>query len=44
MSDYAMQLGAMGVAVFAGGDVVVKGMSVEATGWKVDISDPKKRK
>lgn len=41
MSDYAMQLGAMGVAVFAGGDVVVKGMSVEATGWKVDISDPK---
>jgi thiamine biosynthesis lipoprotein len=40
MSDYAMQLGAMGVAVFAGGDVVVKGMSVEAAGWKVDISDP----
>lgn len=42
MSDYAMQLGAMGVAVFAGGDVAIKGMSVEAAGWKVDISDPQK--
>ena len=40
MSDYAMQLGAMGVAVFAGGDVAIKGMSVDAAGWKVDISDP----
>ena len=40
MSDYAMQLGAMGVAVFAGGDVAIKGMSVEAAGWRVDISDP----
>ena len=40
MSDYAMQLGAMGVAVFAGGDVAIKGMSVEAAGWKVEISDP----
>ena len=40
MSDYAMQLGAMGVAVFAGGDVAIKGMAVEAAGWKVDISDP----
>jgi thiamine biosynthesis lipoprotein len=41
MSDYAMQLGAMGVAVFAGGDVAVKGMSADASGWKVDIRDPK---
>ena len=40
MSDYAMQLGAMGAAVFAGGDVAIKGMSVDAAGWKVDISDP----
>ena len=40
MSDYAMQLGAMGVAVFAGGDVAIKGMSVEAAGWRVDISNP----
>jgi thiamine biosynthesis lipoprotein len=40
MSDYAMQLGAMGVAVFAGGDVAVKGMAVNAAGWKVKISDP----
>lgn len=40
MSDYAMQLGAMGVAVFAGGDVAIKGMSADAAGWKVDISDP----
>jgi thiamine biosynthesis lipoprotein len=40
MSDYAMLLGAMGVAVFAGGDVAVKGMSQAATGWKVNISDP----
>jgi thiamine biosynthesis lipoprotein len=40
MTDYAMQLGAMGVAVFAGGDVAVKGMAADATGWKVNISDP----
>ena len=40
MSDYAMQLGAMGVAVFAGGDVAVKGMAVDAAGWQVNISDP----
>lgn len=40
MSDYAMQLGAMGIAVFAGGDVAVKGMASEAAGWKVNISDP----
>ena len=40
MSDYAMQLGAMGVAVFAGGDVAIKGMAVDAAGWKVDISNP----
>lgn len=40
MSDYAMQLGAMGVAVFAGGDVAVKGMAKDAAGWKVEISDP----
>lgn len=40
MSDYAMQLGAMGVAVFAGGDVAVKGMASDAAGWKVNISDP----
>ena len=40
MSDYAMQLGAMGVAVFAGGDVAIKGMAIDAAGWKVDISDP----
>lgn len=42
MCDYAMQLGAMGVAVFAGGDVAVKGMAPEASGWKVEISDPQK--
>lgn len=41
MSDYAMQLGAMGVAVFAGGDVAVKGMSMDAAGWKVGVSDPR---
>lgn len=41
LSDYAMQLGAMGVAVFGGGDVAVKGMAIESAGWKVDISDPK---
>jgi thiamine biosynthesis lipoprotein len=40
MSDYAMQLGALGVAVFAGGDVAVKGMAQDAAGWKVNISDP----
>jgi thiamine biosynthesis lipoprotein len=40
MSDYAMQLGAMGAAVFAGGDVAVKGMAIDAAGWKVNISDP----
>jgi len=40
MSDYAMQLGAMGIAVFAGGDVAVKGMAPDAVGWKVNISDP----
>jgi len=40
MSDYAMQLGAMGIAVFAGGDVAVKGMAPDAAGWKVNISDP----
>jgi thiamine biosynthesis lipoprotein len=40
MSDYAMQLGAMGIAVFAGGDVAVKGMATQAAGWKVNISDP----
>jgi thiamine biosynthesis lipoprotein len=40
MSDYAMQLGAMGVAVFAGGDVAVKGMEAGAAGWKINISDP----
>ena len=42
MSDYAMQLGAMGIAVFAGGDVAVKGMAIDAAGWKIDVSDPKK--
>jgi len=41
MSDYAMQLGVMGVAVFAGGDVAVKGMAPDAAGWKVKISDPR---
>lgn len=41
MSDYAMQLGAMGAAVFAGGDVAVKGMAKDAAGWKVNISDPR---
>jgi thiamine biosynthesis lipoprotein len=41
MSDYAMQLGAMGIAVFAGGDVAVKGMAPDASGWKVNISDPR---
>jgi thiamine biosynthesis lipoprotein len=30
----------MGVAVFAGGDVAVKGMAADAAGWKVNISDP----
>lgn len=40
ISDYAMQLGAMGVAVFAGGDVAVKGMAKDANGWEVSISDP----
>ncbi len=40
ISDYAMQLGAMGVAVFAGGDVAVKGMAQDANGWEVSISDP----
>lgn len=40
MSDYAMQLGAMGVAVFAGGDVAVKGMAAGAAGWKINISNP----
>ena len=40
MSDYAMQLGAMGVAIFAGGDVAVKGMAVDAAGWRVDVSGP----
>jgi thiamine biosynthesis lipoprotein len=40
MSDYAMRLGAMGVAVFAGGDVAVKGMAKDAAGWRVEISDP----
>lgn len=41
MSDYAMQLGVMGVAVFAGGDVAVKGMAPDAAGWTVKISDPR---
>ena len=41
MSDYAMKLGAMGIAVFAGGDVAVKGMASDAAGWKVNISDPR---
>ena len=40
MSDYAMQLGSMGVAIFAGGDVAVKGMAEGAEGWKVDIRSP----
>lgn len=40
MSDYAMQLGAMGAAVFAGGDVAVKGMPKDAAGWTVNVSDP----
>lgn len=38
--DYAMQLGAMGIAVFAGGDVAVKGMAADANGWRIGISDP----
>jgi FAD:protein FMN transferase len=40
MSDYAMQLGAMGVAIFAGGDVAVKGIAVDASGWEIKVSDP----
>lgn len=40
MSDYAMQLGAMGAALFAGGDVAVKGMASGTAGWKINISDP----
>lgn len=38
--DYALELGAMGAAVFAGGDVSVKGMAPQANGWNISISDP----
>ena len=41
MGTRAMELGAMGVAVFAGGDVAVQGMSENADGWTVGVSDPR---
>jgi thiamine biosynthesis lipoprotein len=37
----AMELGAMGIAVFAGGDVAVRGVSETGEGWEVGVQDPK---
>lgn len=40
MADYALALGAKGIATFAGGDVSVKGLSKDMKGWKIGISNP----
>ena len=37
----AMELGAMGIAVFAGGDVAVRGVSDTGEGWEIGVQDPK---
>ena len=37
----AIELGAMGIAVFAGGDVAVRGISDTGEGWEVGVQDPK---
>ena len=37
----ALELGAMGVAAFAGGEVAVKGIPPEGEGWEISISDPR---
>lgn len=41
MATRAMELGAMGVAAFAGGEVAVKGLPPEGHGWDVSVSDPR---
>jgi thiamine biosynthesis lipoprotein len=40
MAIRAMELGTMGIAVFAGGDVSVRGISETGEGWQVGIQDP----
>ena len=40
IASKALALDTMGIAVFAGGDVSVKGMSQDANGWEVKISHP----
>ena len=40
MAVRAMELGAMGIAVFAGGDVSVRGISDTGDGWHIGIQDP----
>jgi thiamine biosynthesis lipoprotein len=37
----AIELGAMGISVFAGGDVAVRGVSETGEGWEVGVQDPK---
>ena len=44
MADYALALGAKGIAIFAGGDVSVKGLSKDMNGWEIGISNPHKVK
>lgn len=41
MATRAMEFGAKGVAVFAGGDVSLRGMSENADGWEVTVLDPR---
>jgi thiamine biosynthesis lipoprotein len=36
----AIELGAMGIAVFAGGDVTVRGISESGEGWEIGVQDP----
>ncbi len=36
----ATELGAMGIAVFAGGDVSVRGISETGEGWQIGVQDP----
>jgi thiamine biosynthesis lipoprotein len=41
LATRAIELGAMGIAVFAGGDVAVRGISETGEGWEIGVQDPR---
>lgn len=40
IADLAIKLGAKGIAVFAGGEVVVRGQAPTADGWSIGVQNP----